>query len=150
MWQTWSAKVAIEWIERLRALIRYWTLRHFVDTRQEMDVVHFATGRPRITPQRLRHEEDDKVHPPETQSNPAVVLPYLSSIYHRCVYEGCRPIVKAGRIFVRQGLHGRYKCVLCFLHALKNLGERLQVGATVPRCQSAGAVSYQAEINELS
>ncbi|KAH9042028.1 hypothetical protein EDB85DRAFT_1218171 [Lactarius pseudohatsudake] len=106
--ETWSAKVAIEWIERLRALIRYWTLRHFVDTRQEMDVVHYATGRPRITPQRLRHEECEKDHPPEPQANPAIVLPYLSSIYHRCVYEGCRPIVKAGRVFVRQGLHGRY------------------------------------------
>ncbi|KAH9080423.1 hypothetical protein EDB83DRAFT_2339328 [Lactarius deliciosus] len=115
--ETWSAKVAIEWIERLRALIRYWTLRHFVDTRQEMDVVHYATGRPRITPQRLRHEECDKGHPPEPQSNPAIVLPYLSSIYHRCVYEGCRPIIKAGRVFVRQGLHGRYKLVQMFLVA---------------------------------
>ncbi|KAH9047706.1 Pleckstrin homology domain-containing protein, partial [Lactarius hengduanensis] len=115
--ETWSAKVAIEWIERLRALIRYWTLRHFVDTRQEMDVVHYATGRPRITPQRLRHEECDNDHPPEPQANPAIVLPYLSSIYHRCVYEGCRPIVKAGRVFVRQGLHGRYKLVQMFLVA---------------------------------
>jgi hypothetical protein len=148
VWQTWSAKVAIEWIERLRALIRYWTLRHLVDTRQEMDVVHLATGRPRVTPQRLRHEEDDKDRPSEPQSNPAVVLPYLNSIYHRCVYEGCRPIVKAGRIFVRQGLQGGYRCALCFLH--NNLGERLQVGATVPRCQSASAISYQAEIIELS
>ncbi|KAI9465399.1 hypothetical protein BJY52DRAFT_1243706 [Lactarius psammicola] len=115
--ETWSAKVAIEWIERLRALIRYWMLRHFVDTRQEMDVVHFATGRPRITPQRLRHEDDGKGHPPEPQSNPALALPYLSSIYHRCVYEGCRPIVKVGRIFMRQGLHGRYKLVQLFLVA---------------------------------
>src|SRR6266404_1247845 len=131
MSQTWSANVAIEWIERLRALIHYWTLRHFVDTRQEMDVVHFATGRPRITPQRLRHEEDDKAHP-EPQGNPAAVLPYLSSIYHWCVYEGCRPIVKVGRVFVRQGLHGRYKYVLCSRHTLNNLGERPQVGATVP------------------
>ena len=119
MWQTWSAKVAIEWIERLRALIRYWTLRHLVDTRQEMDVVQFATGRPRITPQRLRHEEVNKTRPPE-QSDSAVVLPYLSTIYHGCVYEGCRPIVKAGRIFVRQGLHGRYKCVLFVLRTLDN------------------------------
>jgi hypothetical protein len=120
VWQTWSAKVAIEWIVRLRALIRYWTLRHLVDTRHEMDVVHFATGRPRITPQRLRREEDDKARLPEHQPDPAVVLPYLSTIYHGCVYEGCRPIVKAGRIFVRQGLHGRYKCVLSVLHTLNN------------------------------
>ncbi|KAF8271995.1 hypothetical protein EI94DRAFT_1678633 [Lactarius quietus] len=115
--ETWSAKIAIEWIGRLRALIRYWALRHSVDTRLEMDVVHYATGRPRITPQRLRCEEDDKTRPPEPQSDPAIVLPYLSTIYHGCVYEGCRPIVKAGRIFVRRGLHGRYKLVQLFLVA---------------------------------
>ncbi|KAI0248578.1 hypothetical protein BJV78DRAFT_1332004 [Lactifluus subvellereus] len=114
--ETWSAPVAIEWIERLRALIRYWKLRHIVDTRQEMDVVHFATGRPRITPHRLRDDdEDDKPRLPEPPSNPAVALPYLGSIYHWCVYEGCRPITKCGRIYVRQGLHGGYKCVpRCF------------------------------------
>ncbi|KAI0260213.1 Pleckstrin homology domain-containing protein [Gloeopeniophorella convolvens] len=115
--ETWSAKVAIEWIERLRALVHYWKLRHFVDTRQEMDVVHFATGRPRITPHRLRHEEDDKLHPPEPPSDPTVALPYLSSMYHWCVYDGCRPITKTGRIYVRQGLHGRYKLVQLFLVA---------------------------------
>jgi hypothetical protein len=100
-------------------------LRHVVDTRVEMDVVHFATGRPRITPQRSRHEEDDKARLPEPQSDPTHVLPYLSTIYHGCVYEGCRPIVKAGRIFVRQGLHGRYKCVSSVLHTLNNSSERL-------------------------
>jgi Pleckstrin homology domain len=113
VWQTWSAQVAIQWIERLRALIQYWKLRHIVDTRQEMDVVHVATGRPGITPHRLRDDEDDRPRPPEPPSNPAVALPYLGSMYHWCAYEGCRPITKCGRIYVRQGLHGRYKCVPC-------------------------------------
>ena len=115
--QTWSAKVAIEWIERLRALIQYWKLRHIVDTRQEMDVVHLATGRPRITPHRLRDDEDDRPRPPEPPSNPAVALPYLTSLYHWCVYEGCRPITKCGRIYVRPGPHGRYKCVPSYFHS---------------------------------
>ncbi|KAI0304331.1 Pleckstrin homology domain-containing protein [Multifurca ochricompacta] len=116
--ETWSAKVAIEWIERLHALIRYWNLRHIVDTRQEMDVVHFATGRPRITPHRLRHE-GEKLHPTEPPSNPAVALPYLSSMYHWCVYGGCRPITKSGRLYVRRGLRGRYKLVQLLLVAGK-------------------------------
>jgi len=74
-----------------------------------------ATGRPRITPHRLRDDEDDKPRPPEPPSNPAVALPYLTSMYHWCVYEGCRPITKCGRIYVRQGPHGRYKLVELFL-----------------------------------
>jgi len=115
--ETWSAQVAIEWIERLRALVRYWKLRHVVDTRQEMDVVQFAAGRPRITPLRLRDDEEDKNRPPEPPINPAIALPYLSSIYHWCVYEGCRPITKSARIYVRQGLQGEYKLVQMFLVA---------------------------------
>jgi hypothetical protein len=113
--QTWSASVATEWIKRLGDLIPYWKLRHIADTRQEMDVVQYATGRPRITPQRLRHE-DDRHRPPEPPSNPAIALPYLSSIYDWCAYEGCRPISKSARIYVRQGPQGRYKRVPYFPH----------------------------------
>ncbi len=113
-WQTWSARVAIEWIERLRALIRYWKQRHFVDTRHEMDVVQLATGRPRITPQRLRDDDDDdEAGPTELPPNPAVTLPYLSSMYHWCVFEGCRSITKSARIYVRQGHQDRFRCVSC-------------------------------------
>ncbi|KAH9989700.1 Pleckstrin homology domain-containing protein [Russula compacta] len=115
--ETWSARVAIEWIERLYALIRYWKLRHLVDTRQEMDLVHFATGRPRITPQRLRDDDDNNLRPPEPLSSPIIALPHLSSIYHWCVYEGCRPITKSARVYLRKGLRGRYKLVQLFLVA---------------------------------
>src|SRR5258707_11655168 len=114
-WQTWSGRVAIEWIERLRALTRYWKQRHSVDTRHEMDVIEFATGRPRITPQRLRDYEDDKPGRTELPLNPAVTLPYLSSMYHWCVFEGCRPITKSARIYVRRGHQDRFRCVSSLL-----------------------------------
>ncbi|KAI0051385.1 hypothetical protein FA95DRAFT_1554452 [Auriscalpium vulgare] len=114
--ETYSAKVAVEWIERLRELVYYWKMRHYTDTRQEMDVVHFATGRPRITPHRMWHDED-KLRPPEAAENPNAVLPYLSSVYNWCAFDGCRSIAKAGRVFVRKGIHGQYKLVQLFLVA---------------------------------
>ena len=111
-WQTWSARVAIEWIERLRALIRYWKQRHSMDTRHEMDVVQYATGRPPITPHRLRDEEEERrLSPHEQPPDPAITLPYLSSMYHWCVFEGCRPITRSARIYVRQGHRGRFRWV---------------------------------------
>ena len=103
-------------------------MRHFVDTRQEMDVVHFGTGRPRITPQRLQDQQDDGLRPPDPPSNPAIALPYLSSIYNWCAYDGCRPISKSARIYVRQGLQGRYKWVPCPLHLRVSLLRRTYPG----------------------
>ncbi|KAI0320151.1 hypothetical protein OF83DRAFT_1053638 [Amylostereum chailletii] len=109
-----TAKTAIEWIERLRALVRYWQMRHFVDTRQEMDVVHYATGRPRITPHRYWHHRD-KLSPPEPLADPSLVLPYLSTLYNWCAFDSCRPIAKTGRIYARRGANGQYKLVHLFL-----------------------------------
>ncbi|VDC02434.1 unnamed protein product [Peniophora sp. CBMAI 1063] len=106
-----SAKNAIEWIERLRVLVRYWRLRHLVDARQEMDVVHYATGKPRITPHIKQYNDDA----PEPDTNPAMVLPYLSSLYNWCVYEGCRPVTKTGRIYMRPGIRGKYRLVQLFI-----------------------------------
>lgn len=39
--------MALEWIKRLKALVSYWTRRHRVDARQEMDLTHAVSGRPR-------------------------------------------------------------------------------------------------------
>jgi hypothetical protein len=87
-----------------------------MDTRHEMDVVQYATGRPPITPHRLRDEEEEhRLGPHEQPPDPALTLPYLSSMYHWCVFEGCRPITRSARIYVRQGHHGRFRWVPCLL-----------------------------------
>ncbi|THH16545.1 hypothetical protein EW146_g4095 [Bondarzewia mesenterica] len=111
--QTYSCKIAIEWIQRLRALVRYWKRRHDTDARQEMDVVQLATGRPRITPRHRWHE--DALTPPEPMKDLGAVLPNLSQLYNWCVLDGCRPITKTGRVFVRKGLRGSYKHVQLFI-----------------------------------
>jgi len=109
--QTHSCKLAIEWIEHLRALVRYWRKRNVVDAQLAMDVVHAATGRPRVTPHRKWHDEGQQPPADSTMNAASAVLPYLSHVYNWCVLDGCRPITKTGRVFMRKGIHGQYKYV---------------------------------------
>ncbi|KAI0029172.1 hypothetical protein K488DRAFT_57005, partial [Vararia minispora EC-137] len=112
--EAYSAHYAIEWIERLRELVRYWRLRHLADAQQEMDTVHLATGKQPITPRR-HVNEDDSLHPPDPLADPSAVLPYLSFMYHWCIFESCRPITKTGRLYVRQGGKRKYQLVHLFI-----------------------------------
>ncbi|EIW59516.1 uncharacterized protein TRAVEDRAFT_121684 [Trametes versicolor FP-101664 SS1] len=110
--EAYSCATALEWITRLRPLISYWKKRHQYDARIEMDIAHGSTGRPRITPQRMKedHEhghghEADEEPPPDRDAS----LPDLDFFYNWCVLDGCRPILKGGRLYGRKGWWGQYK-----------------------------------------
>lgn len=107
-----SRKVAVEWIQRLRALIAYWKQRHRVDGSEEMDLAQ--AYRPRLTPRRhvMRNDSEIAPEPPVDTSAP---LPALSTLYSWCVIEGCKPVIRGGKVFVRPGLHGQYRFVQMFL-----------------------------------
>ena len=98
--------MAIEWIERLRALVLYWKQRHRIDAKEEMDLAQ--AYRPRLTPP-IRVVRD-REYPPEAPPDASAPLPALGSLYNWCALEGCRSIVKGGKIFMREGLSGQYKC----------------------------------------
>ncbi|KAF9808582.1 hypothetical protein IEO21_07826 [Rhodonia placenta] len=97
--EAFSCQVALEWIVRLRPLISYWRRRHQADAQTEMQLAYISTGRARITP--LRHAS----------------LPELSSFFNWCALEGCRSIVRSGKLFARKGLWGQYKHVQVVLIA---------------------------------
>ncbi|KIY44808.1 hypothetical protein FISHEDRAFT_50785 [Fistulina hepatica ATCC 64428] len=107
-----SCIVALEWIERLRALIIYWKKRHTVDAREEMDLAQ--ARRPRITPRMRAQQAAPSL---ETSPDLSTSLPALGSIYNWCVIEGCRAVTRGGRLFMRNGIHGRYKAVEMFVAA---------------------------------
>ncbi|KAJ6557386.1 Pleckstrin homology domain-containing protein [Mycena vulgaris] len=107
-----SRKVALEWIERLRALIAYWKQRHRIDASEEMDLAQ--AYRPRLTPRRHIMRNDSQLAP-EAPVDISAPLPALSTLYSWCVLGGCKPVIRAGKIFVRRGLHGQYKFVQLFL-----------------------------------
>lgn len=96
--------MAIEWIERLRALSVYWKRRHRADARQEIELAQ--AQRPRLTPlTRVCH------HEPEASVAGASAYATIDMTYNWCVLEGCKPIVNGGRIYMRKGLSGQFKCV---------------------------------------
>lgn len=104
--------MALEWIERLRALVAYWKQRHRIDARQEMDVAQ--SRRPRITPQKHVHQNDSEL-PPEPPADPSAALPALGSLYSWCTLDGCKSIVRGGKIYMRRGLQGHFKFAFLFL-----------------------------------
>ena len=99
--------MAIEWIERLRALVLYWKQRHRADAKEEMDLAQ--ARRPRLTP--LTRVVNDRDYPPEPPPDASAILPALGTLYNWCILEGCKPIVKGGKVFMRKGLYGQYKYV---------------------------------------
>ncbi|KAH8104569.1 Pleckstrin homology domain-containing protein [Cristinia sonorae] len=110
--ETYSCTVALEWITRLRQLVSYWRKRHQTDARQEMDLAHHVAGKPQLTPH-ARISDGTPDSPPD----PDASLPDLSRFFNWCVLDGCRAILKCGRLFGRKGLRGMYKHILLVLVA---------------------------------
>ncbi|KAG6866302.1 hypothetical protein C0991_006398 [Blastosporella zonata] len=108
-----SCHDATEWIERLRALVLYWKQRHRMDAKEEMDLAQ--SRRPRLTP--LTRLVQDEEFPPDAPPDMGAPMPALGSLYSWCILEGCKSIVKGGKLFVRKGLWGQYKLVQLFLSA---------------------------------
>ncbi|KAK0464663.1 guanine nucleotide exchange factor [Desarmillaria tabescens] len=104
--ECYSRRFALEWINRLRSLISYWKLRHRADAKDEMDVS--VARRPRLTP-RLHICDEVEDIPPTAPPDPAAPLPALTSLYNWCVLEGCKTIIRGGKIHLRWGLSGQFK-----------------------------------------
>ncbi|KAF9481182.1 hypothetical protein BDN70DRAFT_855567 [Pholiota conissans] len=112
--EAYSSKVAIEWIDRLRALIFYWRLRHRADAKQEIELAQ--AQRPRLTPQTRVRDDGGEIppEPPVDLSAPFAAMDYL---YNWCILEGCKAMTKTGRLYMRKGLRGQYKLVQLYLVA---------------------------------
>ncbi|KAG7088497.1 hypothetical protein E1B28_012485 [Marasmius oreades] len=109
--EAYSCRYAIEWVQRLRELVHFWKLRHRNDARDEMDLAQAL--RPRVTPK--TYQEKDRVIYPEPPPDLSSPMPALGLLYNWCVLEGCKPIVRGGKLFMRQGLRGQYKLVQMFI-----------------------------------
>ncbi|KAH7336895.1 Pleckstrin homology domain-containing protein [Rhizoctonia solani] len=101
--EAYSRNVCLEWIANLRNLIKYWTRRHRVDARDEMELVFATQGRVRFTTPRGGREEAPEGWIPDGAS------PYLAKFWNWCVLEGCRTIVKAGRLYTKKGIRKQFK-----------------------------------------
>ncbi|KAK0449249.1 hypothetical protein EV421DRAFT_1402130 [Armillaria borealis] len=110
--ECYSRRFALEWINRLRSLVSYWKLRHRADAKDEMDVS--AARRSRLTPKLHVCDEGEDI-PPTAPPDPGAPLPALTSLYNWCVLEGCKTIIRGGKIHMRRGLGGQFKLVQMIL-----------------------------------
>ncbi|KAF8746548.1 Pleckstrin homology domain, partial [Rhizoctonia solani] len=101
--EAYSRNICLEWIANLRNLIKYWTRRHRVDARDEMELVFATQGRVRFTIPKLGREEAPEGWVPDGAS------PYLAKFWNWCVLEGCRAIVRAGRLYTKKGIRKQFK-----------------------------------------
>ncbi|CAE6412456.1 unnamed protein product [Rhizoctonia solani] len=101
--EAYSRNVCLEWIANLRKLIKYWTRRHRVDARDEMELVFATQGRARFTTPRVGREEAPEGWIPDGAS------PYLAKFWNWCVLDGCRTIVKAGRLYTKKGIRKQFQ-----------------------------------------
>lgn len=100
--QCHSIAVAEEWVGRLNALIDYWTRRELADIHEQL--AHQSSSRYRVV-----RPGDEERPPPEGAPEPRD-CPLLASTYHHCVLNGgCRPIFKAGTVYVKHGLRGTWR-----------------------------------------
>jgi hypothetical protein len=102
--------VALEWINNLSQLVEYWTHQHRVDASREMELIHATTGKPGLVLARPDEEIIPERPPDYDQSSE-----YLPSFWNWCVLEGCLSVVRNGRLFLRRGLRGQYKCGFLYI-----------------------------------
>jgi len=102
--QVHSRHVASEWVKRLQSLVVYWKQRYRVNAKNEIDLAQ--TQRPRITPQIRVFGED--ITPPEHRDL-STPYPALNTLFNWCIIDGCQPIVKEGRLYMRKGVRGQYQ-----------------------------------------
>lgn len=98
--------MALQWINRLRALISYWKERHRYDAQHEMDLAQ--VNRPRLTPLMPKCE----THAPLKLQSALESLVTMYTTSNWCMIQGCRPILRGGKLFMKKGYRGQYKSVV--------------------------------------
>ncbi|KIK24499.1 hypothetical protein PISMIDRAFT_10144 [Pisolithus microcarpus 441] len=107
--EAYSCRNCREWIDKLQALITYWTRRHKEDAELEMDISGTINQRPRLTPRLPRcHNSGGSSTPREAPPDLEASLPSLTSLYRWCTLSDCRSVIKSGRVFMRRGFRGQY------------------------------------------
>ncbi|KAH8918424.1 hypothetical protein BT69DRAFT_1225419 [Atractiella rhizophila] len=98
-----SPQVAGEWISRLNELARYWKRRQQEDAAEQMEITpstHDVLNHFRKKP------DDDEV---SLDDRLKFGGPLLGAIYNWCILNGCRTIIKCGRLYIRAGVNKLYK-----------------------------------------
>lgn len=88
-----TPEIAAEWVERLDALVKYWTLRPRVDARAAMDAVEVHSSSTAFLGNVLDLEVERALH----------------SIWNWCIIDGCRAITMSSPIYLREGPWAKFR-----------------------------------------
>ncbi|CED84565.1 Pleckstrin homology domain [Phaffia rhodozyma] len=115
LFEAHSRLIAREWVDRLNALSIYWVRKLEEQAEREMEcarIKHIAvsdilSGRT----DEMDREIEDPEDPPE----------HMDTIWNWCIINGCLPIVKSGRLFIKRGSR-QYRnthILLCYGHLVQ-------------------------------
>lgn len=103
--QVMSREIAKEWVSNLRRLINYWSQRHIVDTKAELDLLR-ETGPENSLVSKVHHRGDLGIPLRPDEGTFAI-----GAFWNWCVIDGCRAILKGGRIHSKEKLRSQYTYV---------------------------------------
>ena len=105
--------VMIEWVGRLRALTRYWRRREEQDAVQQMKLQPLNAYQIRRD---IRDKSAYELAEERYDDIDATSSPLLAHLFNWCVIDGCRGIIRCGRLFLRKGLtEGIFKERYCII-----------------------------------
>ncbi|GAA6010006.1 hypothetical protein JCM11491_005826 [Sporobolomyces phaffii] len=94
-----SILVRDEWVERLNALIRYWTIRDRADATAQMD----------LSPSGALVERAQRNGQAPPTREELLSSPLLATMYNWCILDGCRAILLSSTLHIKKELRGTFR-----------------------------------------
>ncbi|OCB84999.1 hypothetical protein A7U60_g7956 [Sanghuangporus baumii] len=103
--ETHSTKIAVEWVTHLRALVQYWAKRYRQDTVNEMKIKESLVEE-RITISKRDYKNGYRRS--ATGADVENTTLHLDEFWNWCVLDGCRQILKSGRVYMKKKYRAQY------------------------------------------
>jgi hypothetical protein len=97
--QCHSIRVRDEWVERLNALIKYWTIRDRADATAQMELSPSGT---------LVEQSQRNGQAPPTREE-LLASPLLAAMYNWCILDGWRAILLSSTLHIKKELRGTFR-----------------------------------------
>ncbi|CAB4381650.1 unnamed protein product [Rhizophagus irregularis] len=100
--QAYNRQTMLEWIKRLKELIKYWKARKVSDVQLRINMAKVNENND--------YEDDDSHSLNELHSHWNNFQTYVNpTIWHWCILNGCRGITKGGLLYRKSHLHGTFR-----------------------------------------
>lgn len=130
--EAYSTSVAHQWVEHLTEIVQYWKRREKVDALDLMSASGYDLSLIR------GHCQDRKIMYNQAPGKERTA-PILGKIWNWCVIEGCRGIIRSGRLFVKKKPYGAFTSRYCVLIGGRLLTYKLMTSTRTARSrQNAG------------